>query len=280
MKGEGHAIEIVCFCLLQDLVSAGEQVGYLGNVLGGEEFIFHVWISFSNSNKKAQIFRFGIHSIEISCFWKNFVLRGQIFQISLILSFGKHSQLYHRSAGLSSCFLKQFALFFKRDAAPYLLTQNAGIVQQYNNNLKYLLTRLKPHGIICDKLEIREKMDTSKEYIKMCYEAKELQDRDFVYFMTHPKEYVGEYNCEHGGVMTWLPRQDQLQEMIKFEPWEGQTTSLHRLFFKFREFVQNDDADTWWDFKGDFTSMEQLWLAFVMKEKYNKVWNNAQWIPS
>ena len=155
MKGEGYAVEIVCFCLLQDLVSAGEQVGYLGDVLGGKKLIFHVWISFSNSNKKSTDLSIG-HSfnqtIKISCFWKNFVLRGQIFQISLILSFGKHSQLYHRSAGLSSCFLKQFALFFKRDAAPYLLTQNAGIVQHYNNNLKYLLTILKPHGIICDKL--------------------------------------------------------------------------------------------------------------------------------
>ncbi len=27
-----------------------------------------------------------------------------------------------------------------------------------------------------------------------------------------------------------------------------------------------------------FTSMEQLWLAFVMKEKYNKVWDGEEWI--
>jgi len=25
-------------------------------------------------------------------------------------------------------------------------------------------------------------------------------------------------------------------------------------------------------------SMEQLWLAFVMKEKYNKIWNGENWI--
>jgi hypothetical protein len=25
-------------------------------------------------------------------------------------------------------------------------------------------------------------------------------------------------------------------------------------------------------------SWEQLWLAFVMKEKYNKVWNGEDWV--
>ena len=26
-----------------------------------------------------------------------------------------------------------------------------------------------------------------------------------------------------------------------------------------------------------FTSFEQLWLAFVMKDKYNKVWRDGEW---
>jgi len=26
-----------------------------------------------------------------------------------------------------------------------------------------------------------------------------------------------------------------------------------------------------------FNSMEQLWLAFVMKEKFDKVWNGEDW---
>jgi len=30
--------------------------------------------------------------------------------------------------------------------------------------------------------------------------------------------------------------------------------------------------------KGIFTSIEQLWLAFVMHEKYQKIWNNEKWI--
>jgi len=110
-------------------------------------------------------------------------------------------------------------------------------------------------------------MDTSKEYIKMCFEAKELQDRDFFYFMSHPKEYVAEYQSKLGGIMTWLPRQDQLQEMI----------GKHYLRELIKIFIY------WWDNNWqehpEFASMEQLWLAFVMKEKYNKIWDGEKWAP-
>ena len=27
-----------------------------------------------------------------------------------------------------------------------------------------------------------------------------------------------------------------------------------------------------------FTSMEQLWLAFIMREKYQKVWSGTEWV--
>ena len=71
----------------------------------------------------------------------------------------------------------------------------------------------------------------------------------------------------------WLPRQDQLQEMIEAE-------SLFVLLHKFRMFVSHDDVliDGWSPVMYQFNSMEQLWLAFVMKEKYNKVWNEENWI--
>ena len=29
---------------------------------------------------------------------------------------------------------------------------------------------------------------------------------------------------------------------------------------------------------GEKWTQEQLWLAFIMKEKYNKVWNGEDWI--
>jgi hypothetical protein len=136
-------------------------------------------------------------------------------------------------------------------------------------------------------------MDTSKKYIKMCKEAEEiqnyrdkslLQDGDFI-FLGHDitdEEGISVYSDEMKNwiakievFFVWIPRQDQLQEMISFKPWneDDNREPLHRLFFEFRKFVQWDDEDSWWSFKDDFTSFEQLWLAFVMREKYKKEWN-------
>jgi len=78
----------------------------------------------------------------------------------------------------------------------------------------------------------------------------------------------------------WLPRQDQLQEMVlgKVTKQFDFVSDLQALCFNFREWSQKDDADSWIDFRNEFTSMEQLWLAFVMKEKYGKVWDGSEWI--
>jgi len=72
--------------------------------------------------------------------------------------------------------------------------------------------------------------------------------------------------------------QDRLQEMVNLE--------THDLLENLRRFY--DWATSWkssgqgntsatWQAGAGFTSMEQLWLAFVMKEKYNKVWNGKEW---
>ena len=60
-------------------------------------------------------------------------------------------------------------------------------------------------------------------------------------------------------------RQDQLQEMVI-----GDYVSPGKMFSAFGR---------WYDEEGDYTlSAEQLWLVFVMKEKYNKSWNSEDWI--
>jgi len=61
----------------------------------------------------------------------------------------------------------------------------------------------------------------------------------------------------------WLPRQDQLQEMVKYQFY-----SLLELCWGFAQ-----SKNGW-----GFDSMEQLWLAFVMKEKYGKVWVKDDWV--
>lgn len=137
-------------------------------------------------------------------------------------------------------------------------------------------------------------MDTSETYIKMCEKAKEIQTEITTphyhqfhmgdWYMSLPEICVGcvgigdafYFSDLHKKNMPikfiWLPRQDQLQEMMC--EWSGVKTNpgwsiLHAL-------------DRWLskNLRGDmhYWSTEQLWLAFVMKEKYNKVWTGKDWV--
>ena len=67
----------------------------------------------------------------------------------------------------------------------------------------------------------------------------------------------------------WLPRQDQLQEMLVFKS----VTQADDIYIKIERFYQFVN-----EVLGDFESMEQLWLAFVMKEKYGKKWGGEDWV--
>jgi len=141
-------------------------------------------------------------------------------------------------------------------------------------------------------------MDTSKEYIQMCREAEEMQryydihlNNIYNWFYVEPLkqilmlEYLNRtavnwlsfgqgFRSFQRTECTWLPRQDQLQEMI--------STDLNELVTVFFDEIK-------WGEHGNMISknpmyiiglksMEQLWLAFVMKKKYNKTWNGTIWI--
>lgn len=124
-------------------------------------------------------------------------------------------------------------------------------------------------------------MDTSKGNVKICEKAKEIQskrkfqDGDWVVlqdttdkipfiFSTHCKGCMWEIENLHP---IWLPRQDQLQEMVfQGNDLVGQAIDLA----KFR-------ADNLDDNLVIFHSWEQWWLAFVMRKLYNKVWTGEQW---
>ena len=125
-------------------------------------------------------------------------------------------------------------------------------------------------------------MDTSKEYIKMCEKAEEIHKRwcpnvgDFVY---RGKEYlkIKDACCVVTDILdsriekcTWLPRQDQLQDIV-FEDKIFDWQSWVDLFEQFRVSPIKTEEEA-------CSSMEQLWLAFVMKEKYNKAWSGEEWV--
>jgi len=139
-------------------------------------------------------------------------------------------------------------------------------------------------------------MDKTPKYIKMCEKAREIQkalkdrfDFRFQGYCTYHKHLLEE--IEDGDVACppfakkkritpaanlygtkedcywkekWigLPYQDQLQEMICKTKDDC-----------YRIFVNGCYEDNNWN---NLDSMEQLWLAFVMREKYNKVWKDEK----
>jgi predicted Abi (CAAX) family protease len=103
-------------------------------------------------------------------------------------------------------------------------------------------------------------MDTSNDFKKMLDRAIE----------AHPDDFKGFDRIQNV--------QDQLQAMV---------TGKGIIAGDWRDVLARF-VDELWTFEDEhrvgywriFTSMEQLWLAFVMKEQYNKVWNGKDWIKT
>jgi hypothetical protein len=134
-------------------------------------------------------------------------------------------------------------------------------------------------------------MDTTEQNIKMCEKADNIQKLwlprigdCFVYKVpmenTYELHWLGGENTNkillkkhklHGPLIMghqanrciWLPRQDQLQEMIS-DDWR-------KFFSDFMWFYQDENTDTYY-------SMEQLWLAFVMSKRHSKIWDGNNWV--
>ena len=156
-------------------------------------------------------------------------------------------------------------------------------------------------------------MDKTEQYIKMCEKADEIQkeapfnecdlfwafevriiDKGFyeeglcwigqpIWFCCDDVGVIGKddffphFNINNVDIHTflrwaWLPRQDQLQEMLpEFVAKAGFVAPVANSFADFAVACANNP--NYWNLK----TFEQLWLAFVMMEKYNKVWDSKQW---
>ena len=114
-------------------------------------------------------------------------------------------------------------------------------------------------------------MDTTEQYIKQCEKAEEIQGIGWVTpvdmnWYAGPKShhiYRGGYDTIETNYI-WLPRQDQLQEMVD---WVSFTVSRRNDQWRMNANHEIYLAD----------SMEQLWLAFCMWELHKKVWNGEDW---
>jgi len=127
-------------------------------------------------------------------------------------------------------------------------------------------------------------MDKSSTYIKMCESAKAVQKRwkpefgDFFVSMslglTSPCQPItSDLEKKVSYLKTikavWLPRQDQLQEMV-IEKY----ATFWDLAIAFSNVLMGENAS----YFENFDSMEKLWLAFIMLEKYKRKWKDGEWV--
>jgi hypothetical protein len=132
-------------------------------------------------------------------------------------------------------------------------------------------------------------MDTSKEYIEMCRLAKEIQDNwkpewydiyddglnweddgDEHICHIHSRSEMSDEN-PHKKNFVWLPRQDQLQSMVKLK---GKITiEPNYAGVKIELNYQYDNLNA--SMLGD--SYEQCWLQLVMWINQKKHWDGTDW---
>jgi len=118
-------------------------------------------------------------------------------------------------------------------------------------------------------------------YIKMCEKAERVAPGLFYKSFYDSHDYT--FKVDGNDLLWSLPRQDQLQAMLEHRPLKdrdpvdwfcyGVPGYLYSDDFGYGE---EDDIEI--AYYGQFTSMEQLWLAFVMLTLYNKRWNGEDWI--
>jgi hypothetical protein len=141
-------------------------------------------------------------------------------------------------------------------------------------------------------------MDTSELRIKMSETAVELQklwkrnqgDEFFLRDRVKPggktRTYIlgchwekcpgCDYESDKTEMGVWVPSQEQLQDMLIPEDEKDSRGKYIVLLDDFQDWVLNDCTGLEWSHKID-PSMEQLWLAYVMKEKFKKYWNGKDW---
>jgi len=128
-------------------------------------------------------------------------------------------------------------------------------------------------------------MDTSEIFVKMCREAKEIQEAwepdpgdwyQKVFSLKHNNISVhivgGDdwFDPKEGDGWVWLPTQSQLQKMLI-----GQ--DINQMVVGLNSFHEKNCAQMELKRWSLFNSMEQLWLAFVMENKFGKRWTGETW---
>ena len=132
-------------------------------------------------------------------------------------------------------------------------------------------------------------MDTTETYIKM--RSKAVPDLGHGTIAANPLPQGCEdgiwvdkagnwFIVRYGVLYCQLERQEQLQVMSDFGKFfknnpVGMVKAMEcRIEQKYEDELEDRK---WFNYWYDCNSMEQLWLAFVMKENHNKTWDGEKW---
>jgi hypothetical protein len=88
------------------------------------------------------------------------------------------------------------------------------------------------------------------------------------YSEKHNRRYFYEDIFE---TIVWMPKQGQLQDIL-YKDLKLSGVDFIGINVSFNVFVSI--------YYKLYNSFEQFWLAFVMKEKYNKIWDGENWIEA
>lgn len=83
---------------------------------------------------------------------------------------------------------------------------------------------------------------------------------------------------------TWLPSQNRLQDMM-IDRFQEHKYPLWQMMYVFNNFIacpplrhRKKYVDWLRKYVTQFTTLEQLWMAFIMERKFKKIWNGEDWV--
>lgn len=137
-------------------------------------------------------------------------------------------------------------------------------------------------------------MDKSRDYIQMCRKASEIQkgwepglgdvftdEESLIHFYMPNKDgkiKKGFGVKQNGNIielekLTWLPRLNQLMEMIGSSENHFRDTGFGFFDWTNKRGYKPDSS------QNPFRTLEQVWLAYVMEKKHKKKWTGETWEP-
>jgi len=115
---------------------------------------------------------------------------------------------------------------------------------------------------MCDCPEVQEQWKP-----KFCDAFCKRSDGIVVHYLCNVEEW--EPRAQDLKFYVWLPHQGQIQEMM---PQCNCAICLTEEFYRFFENNLDGLCDA------GIETLEQMWLAFYMHEKHNKVWDGEKWV--